>query len=305
MEGKALTPGYAQGGKSVPGALLEKSCGIPAEKVVYYWIAKRHEKGGICVDKQNRPIGFFDSGLGGISVLRACTALLPREDFLYFGDSAHAPYGEKSLETVRSLTLQAVDSLIDQGVKAVVVACNTATSAAITLLRDKYPSLPIIGIEPAVKPAAQAHNSSSVLVMATPLTIQEDKYQKLAAAFCHEANVISLPCKGLAELVEQGHLEDAVMDEYLQALFLPFRHCSVEYIVLGCTHYPFVRSAIRRNFGQPVEIIDGSDGTARQLKRQLEAAGLLTSQEEPGRVTFLNSRPEMLEKCRELYNLEY
>lgn len=257
------------------------------------------------MDKQNQPIGFFDSGLGGISVLRACTALLPREDFLYFGDSINAPYGEKSLETVRTLTMEAVDGLIAQGVKAVVVACNTATSAAITLLRDKHPHLPIIGIEPAVKPAAQARNSSSVLVMATPLTIQEDKYQKLAASFRHQANVISLPCKGLAELVEQGHLEDQVIDQYLQSLFLPFRSCSVEYIVLGCTHYPFVRSAIRRNFGRPVEIIDGSDGTARQLKRQLEAAGLLTQGEEPGRVTFRNSRPEMLDKCWELYNLNY
>jgi len=100
-------------------------------------------------------------------------------------------------------------------------------------------------------------------------------------------------------------LEGEVIDDYLQSLFLPFRHCSVEYIVLGCTHYPFVRSAIRKNFGRPVEIIDGSDGTARQLKRQLEAAGLLTAREAPGQVTFLNSRPEMLETCRTLYNLEY
>ena len=142
-------------------------------------------------------------------------------------------------------------------------------------------------------------------MLATPLTIQEDKYQKLAAAFCDQANVISLPCKGLAELVEQGHLEDEVMDDYLQDLFLPFRHCSVEYIVLGCTHYPFVRSAIRKNFGRPVEIIDGSGGTARQLKRQLEQAGLLSQREAPGQVTFVNSRPEMIAKCRELYNLEY
>ena len=257
------------------------------------------------MDKQDRPIGFFDSGLGGISVLRACTALLPHEDFLYFGDSINAPYGEKSLEIVRDLTIRAIEDLIQQGVKAVVVACNTATSAAITLLRDKHPHMPIIGIEPAVKPAAQAHNSSSVLVMATPLTIQEDKYQKLAAAFCDQANVISLPCKGLAELVEQGHMEDAVIDDYLQALFLPFRHCSVEYIVLGCTHYPFVRSAIRKNFGRPVEIIDGSDGTARQLKRQLENAGLLSHRKADGQVTFVNSRPEMLPKCWELYNLDY
>lgn len=154
------------------------------------------------MEQREQPIGVFDSGLGGISVLRACTALLPQEDFLFFGDSANAPYGEKSLAQVRRLTIAAVDRLLAQGVKAVVVACNTATSAAIHLLRQAHPDLPIIGIEPAVKPAALDVGSSSVIVMATPLTIREDKYQKLAAAFCHEANVISLPCPGLAERVE-------------------------------------------------------------------------------------------------------
>ena len=156
------------------------------------------------MEQREQPIGVFDSGLGGISVLRACTALLPQEDFLFFGDSANAPYGEKSLAQVRRLTIAAVDRLLAQGVIAVVVACNTATSAAIHLLRQAHPDLPIIGIEPAVKPAALDVGSSSVIVMATPLTIREDKYQKLAAAFCHEANVISLPCPGLAEMVEGG-----------------------------------------------------------------------------------------------------
>lgn len=257
------------------------------------------------MDKRDQPIGVFDSGLGGISVLRACTALLPGEDFLFFGDSAHAPYGEKTLDQVRVLTLQAAEHLTDQGVKAIVVACNTATSAAITLLREKYPDKPVIGIEPAVKPAAQADNSSSVLVMATPLTIREDKYQKLAAAFCHRANVISLPCPGLAELIEQGHFDGPELDRYLQALFLPFRHCSVEYIVLGCTHYPFVREAIRKNFGRPVSIIDGSDGTARQLRRQLAARDLLRSGPEKGRVLFQNSDPDKLPLCRSLFDRAY
>ena len=175
------------------------------------------------MEQREQPIGVFDSGLGGISVLRACTALLPQEDFLFFGDSANAPYGEKSLAQVRRLTIAAVDRLLAQGVKAVVVACNTATSAAIHLLRQAHPDLPIIGIEPAVKPAALDVGSSSVIVMATPLTIREDKYQKLAAAFCHEANVISLPCPGLAEMVEGGLFDGPVLDGYLQDLFLPFR----------------------------------------------------------------------------------
>lgn len=257
------------------------------------------------MEQRDKSIGVFDSGLGGISVLRACVDLLPREDFLFFGDSAHAPYGEKSLAEVRRLTLAAVDHLLDQGVKGVVVACNTATSAAIHLLRQAHPDLPVIGIEPAVKPAAQAQESSSVLVMATPLTIREDKYQKLAAAFCHQANVISLPCPGLAEMVEQGLFDGPVVDAYLQDLFLPFRYCGVEYIVLGCTHYPFLRRAIARNFGRPVAIIDGSQGTARQLRRQLEAKGLLSQRAGRGTVTFQNSLPEKLAMSQTLFQMDY
>ncbi len=256
------------------------------------------------MEKQDRPIGVFDSGLGGVSVLRACSALLPREDFLFFGDSANAPYGERSLDQVRALTMEGVGKLVDLDVKAVVVACNTATSAAIHLLRETYPRMPVIGIEPAVKPAAQAEGSSQVIVMATPLTIHEEKYQKLAAAFCDQANVISLPCRGLAELVERGELDSPVLDHYLQELFLPFRHCNVEYIVLGCTHYPFVRRAIRNNFGRPVSIIDGSDGTARQLRRQLAAAGLLSARSGQGTVTFLNSDPAKLPMSRALFRLD-
>lgn len=125
--------------------------------------------------------------------------------------------------------------------------------------------------------------------MATPLTIREDKYQKLAAAFCDQADVISLPCKGLAEMVEQGIFDGPALDAYLQELLLPFRYCNVDYIVLGCTHYPFVRQAIARNFGRPVAIIDGSDGTARQLRRQLAAADLLTTRASFGTVTFQNA----------------
>ena len=256
------------------------------------------------MELQDRPIGVFDSGLGGVSVLRACVRLLPREDFLFFGDSANAPYGEKSLARVQALTLAGAAALKEQGVKALVVACNTATSAAIGLLRETYPDMPVIGIDPAVKPAAQAKESSQVIVMATPLTIHEEKYQKLAAAFCDQANVISLPCRGLAQLVEEGQMEGPVLDHYLQELFLPFRHCNVEYIVLGCTHYPFVRRSIEKNFGRPVTVIDGSDGTARQLRRQLDAAGLLTRRTRPGEVVFQNSDPSRLPMCRTLFRRE-
>ena len=265
---------------------------------------RTEREGGRGMTNKDSPIGVFDSGLGGVSVLRACARLLPHEDFLFFGDSANAPYGEKTLEEVRALTLRRAKELLDRGAKAIVVACNTATSAAISLLREQYPQVPGIGIEPAVKPAAQADDSSQVIVMATPLTIHEEKYQKLAAAFCHEAGVISLPCRGLAELVEEGHREGPVIDAYLQELFLPFRHCNVEYIVLGCTHYPFVAEAIRKNFGRPVEIIDGSAGTARQLRRQLAARSLLSDRTRPGKVTFENSIPEKAEVSRALFETE-
>lgn len=252
-------------------------------------------------ERQEAPIGVFDSGLGGISVLRACADLLPQEDFLYFGDSANAPYGERSLEEVRALSMAAADQLLKQGVKALVVACNTATSSAIVLLRQTHPELPIIGIEPAVKPAAQGGSGSAVLVMATPLTIREDKYQKLAASFCDLADVISLPCPGLAERIEQGHFEDETLDAYLQDLFRPYRDRDVEYIVLGCTHYPFIRRAIAKNFGRPVTIIDGSQGTARQLRRQLQARGWLTRRTRPGKIAFQNSDPEKIALSKTLF----
>ena len=228
-------------------------------------------------ERQDAPIGVFDSGLGGISVLRACADLLPQEDFLYFGDSANAPYGERSLEEVRALSMAAADRLLKQGVKALVVACNTATSSAIVLLRQTHPELPIIGIEPAVKPAAQGGSGSAVLV------------------------VISLPCPGLAERIEQGHFEDETLDAYLQDLFRPYRDRDVEYIVLGCTHYPFIRRAIAKNFGRPVTIIDGSQGTARQLRRQLQARGWLTRRTRPGTVTFQNSDPEKIALSKTLF----
>ena len=253
------------------------------------------------MERTELPIAVFDSGLGGISVLRALVQRLPGEDFLYFGDSANAPYGVRPVAEVRRLTQDVIARLYDRGIKAAVIACNTATSSAIVLLRQTHPELPVIGIEPAVKPAAQGGSGSAVLVMATPLTIREDKYQKLAASFCDLADVISLPCPGLAERIEQGHFEDETLDAYLQDLFRPYRDRDVEYIVLGCTHYPFIRRAIAKNFGRPVTIIDGSQGTARQLRRQLQARGWLTQRTRPGKIAFQNSDPEKIALSKTLF----
>lgn len=258
------------------------------------------------MEKRELPIGVFDSGPGGNQRPPRLRGLCcRRKTFSFSATLPTPPTGKSPWKRSASLTVAAVDRLLNQGVKAVVVACNTATSAAISLLRQTHPELPIIGIEPAVKPAAQADNSSSVIVMATPLTIREDKYQKLAAAFCDQADVISLPCKGLAEMVEQGIFDGPALDAYLQELLLPFRYCNVDYIVLGCTHYPFVRQAIAGILAALWPSSTAATGTARQLRRQLAAADLLTTRASFGTVTFQNSRPDKLAMSQTLFQMKY
>ena len=153
---------------------------------------------------QDLPIGFVDSGLGGLSVLREAVRLMPNEDFIYFGDSANAPYGTKEQEVIRDLTFRAVDRLLKQGIKGLAVACNTATSAAVRPLRQSYPQLPIVGIEPALKPAVEAWHGGRILVMATPMTIRQNKYQRLLQEYQSQAEIVSVPCEGLMEFVEEG-----------------------------------------------------------------------------------------------------
>ena len=155
----------------------------------------------------NSPIGFFDSGVGGVSVLRAARQLMPEEDYLYFGDSANAPYGVKTQPEVQTLTLQAVDFLLEKEAKAVVIACNTATSAAIQVVRDHYPALPVVGLEPAVKPAVERLAAEKVLVLATTGTLAGEKFRRLADAFEASAKIVPLPCPGLVELIEAGETD--------------------------------------------------------------------------------------------------
>lgn len=192
------------------------------------------------------PIAVFDSGVGGISVLRALRKEMPNENYWYYGDSANAPYGTKSLEEVRSLTISHVDAFLTEGAKAVVVACNTATSAAVRLLRQKYPDVPIIGIEPALKPAALSGNHPNVIVMATPMTIREEKFHILLERYMDMAHIISLPCPGLMEYIEQGMICGAELERFLMKLFEPFDRDKLDAVVLGCTHYPFVSRELKR-----------------------------------------------------------
>lgn len=252
------------------------------------------------------PIAVFDSGLGGISVLKELTKILPYEDFWYFGDSKNAPYGTRPEWEIRQLTLDRTEYFIESGVKALAVACNTATSAAVRRIRELHPELPVVGIEPAIKPAVLAKENSKVLVMATPMTLKMEKFQRLMAEYEDRADIIPLPCPGLMDLVEEGCLEGPKMDGYLGKLFKTCLDEPIDAIVLGCTHYPFVRKAVQKFWGENVQIFDGGAGTARELARRIREAGLLKTGTMPGNIYFENSlgTEEEIELCWRLYRAE-
>lgn len=255
-------------------------------------------------EKSSLPVGVFDSGVGGISVLREMVRLLPQEDFLFFGDSANAPYGTRSQQEIRELTLRHVSHLREEGIKAVVIACNTATSAAITALRETFTDMPVIGIEPALKPAAEMKEDPVVLVMATPGTVGGEKFHMLSHRYEDSARIYPAACPGLVELVEAGHLEGPEVEKTLHTLLDPYLKEKPDAIVLGCTHYPFLRRAIRAVAGEGPVILDGSAGTARQLRRQLAKKDLLAQRSRPGIVRFEMSLPGKEALCRWLLETE-
>ena len=244
-------------------------------------------------------IAVFDSGVGGISVLRHLRRVMPGERYLYFGDSANAPYGTRTKQEVGALTFAAARRLVGQGVKALVVACNTATSAAIGDLRAAYPELIVIGIEPALKLAADRFPGGGIGVMATPMTLREETFENLMHRYETVSRVYKLPAPGLVELVEQGRADSPEAEALLTALFAPYLG-KLDAVVLGCTHYPFAAKAIARVLGEKVALLDGGDGTARETRRRLEEAGLLENG--PGEVVLTNSLPDgdILRLSREL-----
>lgn len=235
-------------------------------------------------------VGVFDSGVGGISVLRALVAELPHEDFRFFGDSANAPYGEKPAEQVLARSRGIAEDFLAAGAKAIVIACNTATSVAASRLRAEHPDVPIVGIEPALKPAAEAGAGAHqrILVMATEMTLRLDKYHELARACAGDSEVISVPCPGLAARIERGDLDAPDLTEMLQDLVGRYAG-RVDSVVLGCTHYPFVRRQIASVVGKGVCFFDGGAGTARQLRTRLTEEGLLAGRARPGRVELASS----------------
>lgn len=230
-----------------------------------------------------RPIGVFDSGVGGIGTLAEMTRLMPHERFLFYGDTAHAPYGTKSRETVLGYVREVMAHLIGQNVKAVAIACNTATSVAAAELRAEY-ELPIIGIEPALKPAHEARHGGSILVLATPMTLRLEKFQRLMSQYGEGA--VPLPCPGLMDLVETESFDQA--GHYLRERFLPYDLNKVDAVVLGCTHYVFLRPVLKNILPDTVQVLDGNLGTAKQLRRVLEGRGLLREAGE-GSVDFETS----------------
>lgn len=238
-------------------------------------------------------IGVFDSGVGGISVLRHLRRLMPQEKFLYYGDSANAPYGTRSREEVEKLSFAVAEKLMTRGLKALVVACNTATSAAIVPLREKYPDLIIVGIEPALKLAADRFPKGCIGVMATPMTLKEQKFAGLLHRYEAEHTIHKIPAPWLVEIVEQGLVDTRRNIDLLQELLAPYRG-RLDALVLGCTHYPFSSHTIGKLLGEQVEILDGGPGTARETRRRLEEAGLLRSG--TGEVIIENSceSPEIL-----------
>lgn len=226
------------------------------------------------IDNRSLAIGIFDSGMGGISVLADIIKLMPNEKYIYYGDSKNAPYGTKTPEEVKELSIKICDFFISKGVKAIVVACNTATSAAINELRKRY-DIPIIGMEPALKPAIELELDGKTVVMATAMTLKEKKFSALMCKYGKKLEIIKLPCPKLVQLIESGIMEGEVALDSIRNCFKGVNMEEISSIVLGCTHYVFLRDDINEFAGAKARIIDGNKGTARHLKNVLKEKKLL------------------------------
>lgn len=251
----------------------------------------------------NAPIGVMDSGVGGLSVLKHLTHQLPHEHFLYYADSAHAPYGNKTAAEIQQRCRFVADTLIAQGAKALVVACNTATAAAIGHMRQQY-TLPIIGMEPAVKPAAAASKNGIIGVLATTGTLQSAQFAALLEHYGQNVRVVTQACVGLVECIEQGHLDAPQTHALLQQYCQPLMAAGADTIVLGCTHYPFVRESIQHIVGPNVTLIDTGAAVANRLQQVLAQQALLNAASEAGDYVFLTSGTEETQRVmRQLWSL--
>lgn len=233
-------------------------------------------------------IGIFDSGMGGLTVLAEAKRMMSSCDFIYFGDSKHAPYGIKSPKEVVERSIEICDYLIAQGVSAIVIACNTATSAAVDILREKY-DIPIIGMEPAIKPALEENHGKGIVVMATPMTLREKKYRKLLETLKTSQRVYEIPAPKIVELVESGDADSPKMIDVIRTYYSEIPMNNIESIVLGCTHFMFIKHVLRKLYPS-VTLIDGNVGTIQQLMRKTD--GL--KKDGSGQITIFNTAGETL-----------
>lgn len=242
----------------------------------------------------NSPVGIFDSGIGGLSVARAIIGLLPLERLRYFGDTARIPYGSKPAATILSYSISISKYLIeDLGCKAVVLACNTASAAALPQLRQTWPHIPFIGMEPAVKPGAAATKTGVVGVLATAGTFQSQRYAGLMARFAQHIQLLENPCTGLVELIEAGQLDSRSTRQLLESILHPMMEQGADTFVLGCTHYPFVQPLIQDIIGPGRFVINPAPAVARQLRHILEEHGLLAAHTVPHPpIIEVSGRPE-------------
>jgi glutamate racemase len=238
---------------------------------------------------KTNPIGIYDSGVGGLSVLREVRGLLPAEHLIYFGDQAKVPYGSRPIEELQRLAEGVMRFLLDQHCKLVVIACNTASAAALKHLRAHYPDLPIVGMEPAVKPAAEQTLSGKVGVLATPSTFAGALYASVVERFAHDVEVFQHTCPGLVEQIEKGYLSTPKTRHILENAINPMLEAGVDTLVMGCTHYPFVIPEIEKIARGRARVIDPAPAIARQIRRVLEQRELLNQATQTGKMTFYNS----------------
>ncbi len=239
--------------------------------------------------QKNAPIGIFDSGVGGLSVFRAIRSLMPAENLLYFADQYHVPYGTRSLEEIRSFSEAITDFLLAEKAKLIVVACNTASAAALQKLRNSFPDLPFVGMEPALKPAAAQTASGVVGVLATPATFQGALYASVVERFAGNLTVLQDTCPGLVEEIERGARAAAPARQILQDAIHPMLERGLDTLVLGCTHYPFVIPLIEEIAGDHVRVIDPAPAVARQVERRLNSSALQTESAQDGEVRIYTS----------------
>jgi glutamate racemase len=241
------------------------------------------------MSQPGQPIGVFDSGVGGLSVLRAMRELMPEESVVYFGDQGHVPYGPRPLEQVRDFSEAITRFLLDQGAKLIVVACNTASAAALHSLREKFPHVSFVGMEPAVKPAAEHTRSGRVGVLATPATFQGALYASVLERFANGVQILQHTCPGLVGQIERGDLDGDNARAILEDALRPMLDRGIDTVVLGCTHYPFVIPLIEQIVGESVRVIDPAPAVAKQARHLLEAQGLKLAAGKLAEVKFYTS----------------